>query len=294
MDGAAGTFDLDVLRTFVAGMDLGSYARAASRLGLSTAAVSAQLRRLERRAGARLHRKAGRGLELTEAGMRLMAYARRLLELNDEAIVAVCRPELEGWIRVGLQEDFAQGLLPGALGRFARAHPRLSLEVLVARNAELTERIAAGRLDLAVVWGRSPGGRAEVLAEVPMRWIAGAQSAPPPARPGAEIALVAFEAPCAFRKAAVAALDRAGISWRISMVSASLPGLWAGASAGLGVCARTSLGLPPGVRALATGELGLPPLPSLPLALTWGRGRSAPAETLAGILREQLRALTAP
>ena len=77
-------FDLDVLRTFSTGMELGNFAKAAERLGRSTSAVSAQLKKLEEQAGTPIFRKAGRGLALTDAGETMLGYARRLLELNDE------------------------------------------------------------------------------------------------------------------------------------------------------------------------------------------------------------------
>src|SRR5579863_2056509 len=139
-------FDLDILRTFTTGVDLGSYARAADRLGRSTSAVSAQLKKLEEQAGTPIFRKSGRGLALTEAGETMLAYARRLLDLNDEAASAIRGVELEGWVRLGLQEDFGESLLPDVLGRFMRAHPRVRIEARVARNAELIERVASGRL----------------------------------------------------------------------------------------------------------------------------------------------------
>src|SRR5579863_9447689 len=134
-------FDLDVLRTFAAGMELSSFAKAADRLGRSTSAVSAQLKKLEGQAGATLLRKEGRGLALTAAGETMLAYARRLLELNDEAVAAVHEVEIEGWVRLGLQEDFAETLLPTVLARFGRAHPKVRIEAQVARNFELMERI---------------------------------------------------------------------------------------------------------------------------------------------------------
>ncbi len=121
-------FDLDVLRTFATGMELGNFAKAADRLARSTSAVSAQLKKLEEQAGTPIFRKAGRGLALTEAGETMLAYARRLLDLNDEAAVAVQNVELEGWVRLGLQEDFGENLLPDVLGRFARAHPKVRIE----------------------------------------------------------------------------------------------------------------------------------------------------------------------
>jgi len=87
------TFDLEDLRSYVTGIELGSFAKAAERLGRSTSAVSAHLKKLEQQAGAPILRKVGRGMVMTEAGETLLGYARRLLELNDEAAAAV-----RGWI----------------------------------------------------------------------------------------------------------------------------------------------------------------------------------------------------
>jgi len=263
------TFDLDVLRSFALGVELGSFARAADRLGRSTSAISAQLRKLEEQVGAPVLRKAGRGLVLTEAGETMLAYARRLLDLNDEAAAAVRGVDLEGWIRLGLQEDFGETLLPEVLGRFARAHPKVRIEARVARNADLLERVTAGRLDLALAWSNGESRvHGETVADLPLRWIGpadedlawrGPQSTPLP--------LLAFEAPCLFRTAATAALDRAGIPWRVAFTSPNLSGLWAAAAAGLGITIRTPLGVPSRVRPLATRELSLPPLPRLTLVL---------------------------
>ncbi|MFX7938316.1 LysR substrate-binding domain-containing protein, partial [Acinetobacter baumannii] len=80
------------------------------------------------------------------------------------------------------------------------------------------------------------------MAEVPMRWIGAAGQ--PLARDDA-IPLIAFESPCRFRETATAALDRAGIPWRLAFTSPNLSGLWAATAAGLGVTIRTGLGLPP-------------------------------------------------
>lgn len=282
------TFDLDVLRSFVAGVDLGSFGRAADRLGRSTSAVSAQLKKLEEQAGVPLLRKEGRGLALTEAGETMLAYARRLLTLNDQASRAVRGAELEGRVRLGLQEDFGETLLPQVLGQFARAHPKVRIEARVARNADLLERIALAQLDLALAWdhdARLP--HAERLLELPMCWIG-------PAAPGAsvftddgDVPLVAFEAPCLFRDCATEALDRANLSWRAAFTSPSLAGLWAAATAGLGVAVRTPLGLPATVRTLAPGEQGLPALPSISLSLYQAQAQPDPvAAALGDIVRQ--------
>src|ERR1019366_1209895 len=124
-------FDLDVLRSFVTGIELGSFAKAADRLGRSTSAVSAQLKKLEEQVGAPVLQKSGRGMVPTAAGETMLAYARRLLALNDEAAVAVRGCDLQGWVRLGVQGEFGEHVLADILGRFARAHPKVRIDVTV-------------------------------------------------------------------------------------------------------------------------------------------------------------------
>ncbi|ODV15577.1 MAG: LysR family transcriptional regulator [Rhodanobacter sp. SCN 68-63] len=285
------SFDPEVLRSFLLGVELGSFARAAERLNRSTSAVSAQLKRLEDQAGRPLLRKSGRGMALTETGEVMLGYARRLLELNDEAAAAVRGVELEGRVRLGLQEDFGETLLPAVLGRFARAHPKLRIEARIARNAELLDGVNHGKLDLALAWeGEQSSPHVERLARLPLRWIGSADARSSKLRRrGEALPLVVLDAPCLVRRAAIDALDRAGIAWRIAFTSASLAGTWAAVTAGLGVSVRTPLGLPAGVRALTAKEAGLPALPMLGLALHRADAEPFPAVTrLANILVDTL------
>ncbi|WP_431637799.1 LysR substrate-binding domain-containing protein [Dyella sp. KULCS107] len=285
------SFDPEVLRSFLLGVELGSFARAAERLNRSTSAVSAQLKRLEDQAGRPLLRKSGRGMALTETGEVMLGYARRLLELNDEAAAAVRGVELEGRVRLGLQEDFGETLLPAVLGRFSRAHPKLRIEARIARNAELLDGVNHGKLDLALAWeGEQSSPHVERLARLPLRWIGSADARSSKLRRrGEALPLVVLDAPCLVRRAAIDALDRAGIAWRIAFTSASLAGTWGAVTAGLGVSVRTPLGLPAGVRALTAKEAGLPALPMLGLALHRADAEPSPAVTrLAEILVDTL------
>lgn len=299
-------FDLDVLRSFSTGIALGSYARAADRLGRSTSAVSAQLKKLEAQAGTALFRKAGRGLELTDAGETLLAYAHRMLELNEEASAAMRGADLQGWVRLGLQEDFGETLLPAVLGRFARAHPKVRIEACVARSAELRERLELRQLDLALVWdtGEQMTPHGERVARLPLQWIG--PRAPDAldadwwkererrgnsARKSKEpLPLVLLDAPCPLREIVVAALDRAGTPWRHAFTSASLAALWAATSAGLGLSVRTPFGLPAHVRAIDRAAIGLPALPQMSLMLYRAQAAAeAPVARLATLLLEAVR-----
>lgn len=257
--------DMDVLRTFVTGVSLGSFAKAADRLGRSPSAISLQLRKLEEQAGQTLFQKQGRGLALTEAGDILIGYARRILDLNDEARSAMTGlSAMQGWVRIGLPQDFAETWFPGLLGRFARAHPKVRVEARVDRGSALAEAVQRGDLDLALTWGRMGDAQARIVATRPVVWIGPEGFKLDASEP---LPLIAFDSPCAFRSAGVEALDNSNIEWRHAFASPSLGGLWAAVTAGLGVTLRTTEGVPPHLRVLEPSTSGLPALGHIELAL---------------------------
>ncbi|MGY3910575.1 LysR substrate-binding domain-containing protein [Aeromonas piscicola] len=245
--------DLDALRSYVLGLDCGSFALAAQRLCRSTSAVSAQLKKLEQQCGTELVMKRGRHLVPTASGERLLGYAKRLLELNDEAVLALKGELLQGEIRLGVQEDFGESLLPAVLGPLCRQHPALRMTTRIDRNAQLMKGFREGTLDMALAW-QHPEERmdAHLIDLVSLQWIAHPNWDPAPllAR-GEPLPLVLFDAPCLMRSRAIKALDDAGIPWRIAFTSQSLGGIWAALQAGLGITVRSAIGMPASLSRLA-------------------------------------------
>jgi DNA-binding transcriptional LysR family regulator len=281
--------DLDVLRTMVTVQELGGFNRAADQIGRTQSAVSQQIRRLEEQLGQDLYRKNGRGVALTEAGDVMLAYARRMLVLNDDAVAAVRGVAVEGTVRFGLPSDLAEAWLSTTLGRFKRAHPTVLLEGVVERNAVLLENLDKGNLDLVLAFGGETRSDALRLANLPMRWI-GPASRQISFTAGDPLPLVMYGPPCFFRQAGIDALGKAGIAWRTAFTSPSLYGLWAAIDAGLGVTLRTALGLPPSVVVLDK-HAGLPSVPTVELCLHDARRQLTPAASrLRDILIETLTA----
>jgi len=275
--------DLNVLRTLVLAVDLGGFARAARRVGRTQSAVSLQMRRLVESAGQPLFTRAGRSFALTTAGEQVLGYARRLLAINDEAVAAVRGTRLACPVRLGVLADFAETWLPPVLAGFARTHPTARLEVQVDRRIAVLDALDRGRLDLGLVFD-ADRPRGIELGDLPMAWIA------PRGKwlPGGVLPLVLFEAPCVFRTAALAALDRAGIPWHVAFTSQSLAGIWAAVDAGLGVTVRTPVGVPRALRVVdpvAAPAAGLPALPSTTL---WLLDALDPASPLVAELRTLL------
>jgi DNA-binding transcriptional LysR family regulator len=244
------TLDLDALRSFVTGIECGSFALAANRLFRSTSAVSAQLKKLGQQCGAELVMKSGRHLALTRNGEIVMGYARRMLALNDEVQAALQGELLQEEIRLGMQEDFGESLMPGILGEFKRHHPAMRIIARVDRNRALLDAFDANALDMVLLWQTEEADRqGKLIGQCQMEWIQHpdldlsallAQGEPLP--------LVMFEHPCLMRAHALAYLNRAGIPWRVVFVSHSLSGIWAAVQAGLGITLRTRIGMPGNLR----------------------------------------------
>lgn len=260
--------DMDALRTLLATQQLGSLNRAAERIGRSQSAVSQQMRKLEEQVGLPLFRRRGRGLMLTESGDLILSYARRILDLNDEAIRAARGASVEGVVRFGLPGDFAETWLPAALGQFKKTHPAVRVEVAVERNGMLLERLDQGELDLVLAMGYESRSDAEHLATLQMAWI-GPVEIDVSVNPGRPLDLALYNPPCFFRRVGIDALDKANISWRLAYTTASLQSLWSGVAAGLGITLRTAAGVPSSLRRLGEKD-GLPPLPTVELCLHAG------------------------
>ena len=154
------------LRTFKTVADLTSFSLAAQRLKLSQPSVSYQVKELEETLGLPLLDRLGKRVQLTEAGSVLYGYARRMLDVLDEATVVIeeMRGIKRGSLRVGASTTVGIYLLPAALGAFKKLHPGLVISLEIGTRARVQEQVLRNELDLAVV---GPASRDPELAIVP-------------------------------------------------------------------------------------------------------------------------------
>jgi DNA-binding transcriptional LysR family regulator len=140
---------LAVLREFAA---QGTIARAADALSFTPSAVSQQLAQLQREAGVRLFRKAGRRLELTDAGRTLVARADELLARVEEieAELAERAGDVRGLVRVAAFQTAASALVIPALEPLAEQHPNLRVELLEAEAETSLPLLVRGGVDVAI------------------------------------------------------------------------------------------------------------------------------------------------
>jgi DNA-binding transcriptional LysR family regulator len=144
------------MSAFVAIAERGSFARAATQLGVSRSSLSESLRALEERLGVRLLNRTTRSVALTEAGERLLVQLRPLLDNFDAALdsVNVFRDSPAGHVRITVPRPAARNIIAPVLSRFLRAYPAVTLEVAIDSN--LTD-IVRDRFDAGI----RPGHRVE-------------------------------------------------------------------------------------------------------------------------------------
>ncbi len=281
--------DLDQLSTFVAIVDSGSFTRAAESVHRTQSAVSMQMRRLEERLGRSLFERDGRSNRLTEEGERLLGFARRLLQLNRETMAAFDDTSLEGQIRIGMPDDYAERFLPEIMARFSRSNPRVEMSVVCEPTVNLAELVRRGQLDIAVVTKCDDVQSAEIVRAEPLLWVTSANHTV-----HEEIVLpTAFGRPtCAWRAQATAALDRMGREYRILFTSWSATVILAAVQAGLAVSALAECALRPGMRVLGEAD-GFPLLNDVHIGILRGRTKNpAVTEALASHIADSLDNLT--
>jgi DNA-binding transcriptional LysR family regulator len=253
--------DAELLRAFVFVAEDRSFTRAGQRIGRTQAAISMQMQRLEAQLGETLFsRGRGEAVELTSHGIFLLGQAREMLAINDGIWSAFKAPSVSGLVRLGTPDDYALQFLPAALRRFAESHPAVDVEVVCAPSEELVERLKAGRLDLSLVSeGHEPKRwPAEPLIRGPLSWVTSERYAPHKQNP---LPLALAEHDCAWRRATIRALEKAGRAYRIAYTSSTATGTMVPVLAGLAVTCSVASPLPEGTRTLSQSEENLPELP---------------------------------
>ncbi|HEB0052286.1 TPA: transcriptional regulator LrhA [Serratia marcescens] len=249
--------DLDLLRTFVAVADLNTFAAAAVAVCRTQSAVSQQMQRLEQLVGKELFARHGRNKLLTEHGIQLLGYARKILRFNDEACTSLMYNNIKGVLTIGASDDTADTILPFLLNRVTAIYPKLAIDVRVKRSTTMVDLLEEGEIDLAVTTADPAGHPHIVLRTSPTLWYCAADYH---YQAGEPIPLVVMDEPSPFRALAIKQLDEAGIPWRIAYVASTLSAVRAACKAGLGVTARPIEMMSPDLRVLGAVE-GLPPLP---------------------------------
>lgn len=269
---------MEVLRSFVAIIDTGSMLQATERVFVTQSALSLQMRRLEEVVRQPLFNRQGRKLRLTQAGEHLLATARQILALNDRVLASLQGLALSGTVRIGLNQDFAEILLPGVLNEFVITNPEIQMHVRVGGSQELLDAMKAEQIDVVLCVRAENEPRN--IKTMPMKWIGHQHLLDRDVLP-----LALLEEPCLFRATALRVLEEARRPFRVVVETASLSGVRAAVQSGLAITCRNALFTEPDLMPTLPDD-SMPALPSNGYALFIANQPSDASQRLAEMLRD--------
>ena len=265
-----------LLRSFATVARNGSISLAASQVGRTQSALSMQMQRLEDLIGQTLLHRSGSGVRLTRAGEKFLAHAESLLARHDEIMADMAGSTLRGSVSFGCPEDYCIAFLPGLLEGFCALHREVELRMVCAPTIELRPLLHRRQIDIALV-SIADAENGEVIRKERFVWAANAAE---PAVLGQTILPLALSAPMTLDyRAACDAMEAADRRYRVAFASNSLAGLIAIARSGHAISVLTRTAVP---RDLHIVSNGLPPLPTIGIAMEFAEGRPSSIVTAFG------------
>lgn len=289
--------ELRLLATFERVAAVLSFTRAAAELKYAQSSVTSQIRALESSLGTELFDRLGSRIRLTEAGERLLPYARQIIELTEEARAAVTgTEEPAGSLAVGTMESLTSYRLPPLLEFFHHRYPKVRLSLRTTIGDETRQALRQGTYDLGFLMEEETehvGLESEVLAVEPLVLVA-APGHPLAGNPVVTADLVrqsllATEPGCAYRDLFERELNSRSAEPVSFMEFGTIEATKRAAAAGLGISLLPEVTV---AAELAEGTLErLPWEPPFTLRtqLAWRAGKRLPAH--ARLFAEQARKL---
>lgn len=276
--------DTESLRTFTTVLDTGGMTSAARQLNMSQSAVSWKIKRLEARVGRDLLIRDGRALRPSRDGEELLAYARTIVSLHDEAVARLSSSELTGRLRLGATEEVSAELVGNAASRFDRVHPGVIIDIVVDRGYRLEELLDRRQLDVALIQVFPADLRADdtLLWDDDQVWIC----APDWTYGEGTVPLVTFGEHGFYQPLAEQMLRGASIKYRIAFSGPSSASLLAAVEAGFGVALMSSRSVSGNVIAWPRAES----LPDLPFTQQIARTAPGPRSEIVAALMLDLSA----
>lgn len=270
------TLEVDGVRAFLMVADHRSFTRAAEALGITQAAVSVKLKRLEDRIGQKLIERTPRQVRLSAQGEIFIASAREFLAAHERAVAGLTASRRR--FRLGIASHVMGPEVPTLLARLKSVDPALTIEVLLDVSRALLDAFENGRLDAVIIRSDDDRRDGEILGPEHFGWFASPNFVHCPGEP---LPMAGVSPCCMIRDMATPLLARAAISWEEVFIGGTAA-IAAALSAGL-VVAPFPRRLAP-VDVIDVGDaLGLPPLPSLALVLHSSLSDPRTKETLRAI-----------
>lgn len=195
--------DLADLQVFKSVVEEGGVIKAATKLHRVPSAVTTRIKRLEQSLDVTLFHRSRQRLHLSSSGELLLTYARRLIQLSEEARAAIAGGKPTGRLKLGALESTTASRLPNILIEFHHRFPDVRIELTTGTNDELVQKVSDRALDAAFTAEASADPALDHMALFDERLTLISHAAHPPIRRAHDVkgeALIAFPEGCAYRR----------------------------------------------------------------------------------------------
>jgi DNA-binding transcriptional LysR family regulator len=148
--------ELSQLRVFCEVVEKKSFSRASEAVFLSQPTVSLQIRALEQELATRLLDRQGREVSVTGSGKLLYGYAKKILQIADEAEQAIAKLKglTMGEIIIGASTIPGEYILPGLLAEFKAKYPGIEINLVIGDTKEIIGKLLDSEVEIGVVGQR--------------------------------------------------------------------------------------------------------------------------------------------
>ena len=280
-------FDILALECFVSVAETGSFTQAATRVNRTQSAVSQQIAKLESQIGKTLFIR-GKKFILTDEGDLLMSYAKKIIQLNREAVDQFKEPELKGELRFGLPEDFASVFLTDVLTEYAALHPRIMLNIECDLTLNLFDRFKNKEFDLVLLKMNRPKDLPNAINvwSEKLEWVGNKSFFD--SSNDKPIPLILSPKPCVYRFRAIEALEQKSRKWYVTFSSHSYAGKIAAVKAGMGVTVLPRNMIPDDLE-IITNNKNIPALDNTHICLLKSDDKTLPVDSFEKFIIKRLR-----
>lgn len=255
--------EFNQLATFVAIVDAGSITKASSTVHRTQAAISIQLKKLEDSIGKQLLHRSYNQFTLTREGEILLSYARKILNLSEEAFYAINDEEISGTVRFGIPDGYARAFIQKSIRHFITRYPKVRIQIKNDSSRNLYKSLENGELDLIIATRDPQKAGGKLLRREKICWVSAEDyilnlEQPQP--------LALYEQGCAYRRKVIEQLNQNDIDWYVSFECQGVSGFDIAISNGLAISALAESLVKDEWRTLEASD-GLPDLGDIEIEL---------------------------
>ena len=153
------------LESFIQAAELGSFTKAAEKLGYTHSSISLRIKQLEEELGTQLFERINHTVKLTSSGYEMLELAHRIIRTAQEMKKKAAQPELlKGHIRIAAAESISLSLFQRGFDQFRRDFPHISFTVTTASTEEMFRMLNQNEADLVYTLDRHIYDQAYVIA----------------------------------------------------------------------------------------------------------------------------------